>query len=115
MIDREAPNFLRLPKWAQQEIIRLETDVAWWKANATPEIEGSNTGVRHGYDAVQALGDSPRIEFKLGPSWFDTIEANVVRYGGKEVVRLSTGGGAPIMIFPSASNSIYVAKGSARD
>jgi hypothetical protein len=108
--DREDPKFLRLPKWAQQRITTLESDVEWWTKKATAGPENSNTFVRHGFDDWTPLGQFPRIEFRLSERPMDNIEVTLVRYDNAETLRISTGGGDPIIVLPSASNSIYVRK-----
>lgn len=106
------PSFDRLPKWAQSRIEVLERDVEWWTEKATAGPENSDTFVRQAYDKVQPLGDSPRIEYRFSEKAMDSIEAHLVIYDGKPALRISSNGGDPIIVTPSASNSIYVRKES---
>lgn len=95
----------KLPKWAQQEIDRLERNVEYWKARATAGPNNSNTFVRNSHhDDDTPLGAGPIVRFFPGPGrgWADVVEVNIVG----DQVRVC--GGDLLGIFPSSSNSFTV-------
>lgn len=93
-----------LPKWAQMEITRLESDVEYWKMKATAGPEDSNTFLEYGMDNTP-LGDSPHVVFRTGAAASNmddiTIHINAER-------QLQIHGNRPISIQPVASNLVYV-------
>lgn len=96
---KKAERIAKLPQWVQRELRRLERDVEDWKTQATAGPEDSNTFIqRFGNDTP--LGDSPRVQFRLGEGWHQSIE---VRVEGDHVI---VHGGSGLLVEPRAANSI---------
>lgn len=98
---------LRLPKWAQQELSRLERDLEHFQAKLREGPEDSNTFADPYGDAPRPLGASPVIEFRVGNGRFRVaVEADRGVFG-----RISVNGDQPVSIKPGASNSFEVELG----
>ncbi len=98
--------FERLPKWAQQEITRLNANVEYWKARATVGPENSDTFLDPYGDPPTPLGKRPVVEFHLGPDRFnDRIRVNVEAGGRGE---LYVAGGTTLKITPWATNVVKI-------
>ncbi len=97
----------KLPKWAQDELTRLESDVARWKAKYEAGPADSDT-FADDYLSRRPLGTGERIVFviepgKVGHSIERRIDARLV---GRE---LEVHGYADsLAIIPSASNHVKV-------
>jgi len=92
----------RLPKWAQDEFLRLQYNEVYWKKKATAGPEDSNTFIQH-YPENRPLGDSPRIVYRWGDQ-----EVMVCIMDGH--LRVEAQHGA-LHVIPSASNSIRLRVG----
>lgn len=101
--------FLKLPKWAQGEIRRLNSNVEWWKAKATVGPEDSDTFLgSYLEDDNKPLGKGQRVVFMLDNE--NVIEAKNI--DGKFVeVRASGRGSESINAQPHASNVLKIAAG----
>jgi len=91
-----------LPKWARQEIDRLERDLAYNKAKLAEGPEDSDTFADEYSDAPRPLGRGPTITFKWGGKWGEKIEARLD--GETLIVR----GGTQIDVHPVAGNVVEI-------
>ena len=93
----------RLPKWAQAELLRLESDVDYWKARASAGPEDSDTFI-HQWEHPTPLGHGPVIRFQLtGDDQFrDGIQ---VRRSGDAIL---VHGGDTLQVEPQASNALKI-------
>lgn len=96
----------RLPKWAQQELYRLERDLESAYARLAEGPENSNTFADPYAKAPRALGDSPMIEFRFGTKWGEKFQVRL------EDDHLVISGGSSLAIHPRSSNGINVAVAS---
>ena len=92
----------KLPKWAQQELQRLEQDLAHAEEKLAAGPEDSNTFADPYADAARPLGRDTTVEFRFGP---ETSEKIQVRIDGD---KLYVYGGDSLAIAPRSSNAIYV-------
>lgn len=93
----------KLPKWAQREIDRLESDVRHYRARLAAGPEDSDTFADPYSDgARRPLGKGTLIEFTFGPGWADKIQASL----DGDTLRIR--GGSGLAVYPSASNSINI-------
>lgn len=90
----------KLPKWAQNEIERLQhnLDSAHKRLAAGPE--DSDTFADPYYDTPRPLGCGTAIEFRVGPDWNQKFQARLI--GEK----LQIHGGDTIVVLPHASNVV---------
>jgi hypothetical protein len=95
-----------LPKWAQNEIARLESDVEHWKVKATAGPANSDTFVTN-YKADKPLGSSPQIKFQVGENNHQCIEAKIVN--GE--LRVSAPWGGSLLVVPNCSNVVSLRLG----
>ena len=96
----------KLPKWAQQELRRLEADLRDAHARLGAGPDDSDTFADPYADAPRPLGKGTTVEFRTGPNRFgDRVLVSV----GKDRVRIH--GGDSLHIYPSASNVIEVKPG----
>lgn len=91
-----------LPKWAQNEISRLERDLAYERDKLAQGPENSNTFAEPYATTPRPLGENPNIEFRLGDKWGDKINVRI------EGDKLQILGGSRITIFPESSNTFSV-------
>ena len=94
----------KLPKWAQQEISRLERDLAYARAKLAAGPEDSNTFAEPYGAAPRPLGTGTLIRFQLGDpeDWGGYIDAHI------EGDRLVVHSGHSLSVKPWASNVIHV-------
>ena len=99
----EQRDISKLPKWAQAELLRLESDVDYWKARATEGPEDSDTFI-HSYLDPTPIGKGPIVRFQLtGDDQFrDAIQ---VRRDGDAIY---VSGGDTLQVEPRASNVVKV-------
>ena len=92
----------KLPKWAQQEIDRLERDLvsAYEKLSIGPQ--DSNTFADIYSSAPRPLGKSPNIDFVFGEKWSQKFQARL------EGDTLRVSGGNSIAVFPQSSNVVSI-------
>lgn len=58
----------KLPRWAQQEIRRLQAHVEWWKSKALAgEDQPTNTWYEAAHNERRYLEDGARVLFRLRP------------------------------------------------
>lgn len=94
----------KLPKWAQQEIERLQHDLEWAKGKLTAGPEDSDT-FANPYSDATPLGKGTIIAFHTDEkgSYFNVR----MRENGELDIHYSPRGGAQaIGVVPSASNSV---------
>lgn len=102
IIDR----FERLPKWAQQEIERLQRSVEWWQQQASVGPEDSTVFAEPHSDAPRPLGTDPVVRFQnpLDPqSMLDVMRMKP----GSAVLEIRSNQGA-IEVSPQSGNVIRV-------
>lgn len=105
MTDRESlkdARYERLPKWAQQEIVRLERDLAYAKARLADDPGNSRVFADPYSDPPRPLGYDTAIDFRFGEAWSERITVRIDRGG------LKLHGGSTLLITPDASNVIHV-------
>jgi hypothetical protein len=98
----------KLPKWAREEIerlqnrvSRLEDDLTTALGNVTPETRVCVRGL--GPNPSRPLDDHATVQFKVGPGPMDMIEMSF-NYDHPRGVNIRSG--LSLHILPSASNSI---------
>lgn len=92
-----------LPKWAQQEIGRLERDLESARAKLRVGPEDSDTFADATLsELARPLGKGARIEFRFGDSWHERITAYI------EDRRLVVHGGSVLAVFPRSSNGVEI-------
>ena len=106
-------NIESLPKWAQQEISRLNANVEYWKRLALPVTVGeSNTKViTYGVEGDISLPNSSKVRFIMEGmgNGRDYIEAYVHTSDiDGEPSTLMVYGGDSLSIIPRASNSVDI-------
>jgi hypothetical protein len=92
-----------LPKWAQQELHRLERDLESWRSRATAGPEDSDTflwGGGIGGEHDKPLGRRAQILFRFGKRWHDEFQ---VQLKGEE---LWINGGDGLAVLPHSSNVV---------
>lgn len=92
----------RLPKWAQQELQRLERDLAYAKARLAQGPEDSRVIADPYSDPPRPLGSDTSIDFRFGDGWSDRINVRIDD-GGIRVM-----GGSRLVVTPEASNVIRI-------
>lgn len=96
------PNDLtKLPKWAQQEIDRLQRNVEHWKAKATAGPDTSDTWIEH-HAGRTPLGTNVHVVFTL-PGGHE-----LMAYREGHELRVSGDGHNAIAVVPQASNVVKV-------
>jgi hypothetical protein len=98
----------RLPKWARDEIRRLESNLeqAYAKLNTGPE--DSNT-VADAYSPTRRpLGKDASIEFSLGPEHWNKVTCRIDRYGDGQGDFLYIMGGHMVTIEPQSGNTFRI-------
>ena len=99
----------KLPKWAQQEITRLERSVEHWKAVASVGPEDSTVFADAFSAAPRPLGEDPVIQFnKCGMGLADIRIARAAV--GSNVLEISTTEGT-LEVSPQSGNVIRVRAG----
>lgn len=93
-------NFDNLPKWAKQEIARLERDVEHYKETLRVGPEDSNTFANPYSGAPTPLGKDTIILFQA--------PAGDIRVRLDERGRLEIHGGSGIAIHPRATNTVSI-------
>lgn len=96
----------KLPKWAQQELARLEQSVEYWQGLAVVGPEGSDTFVRQGWtreagQLLKPLGDSPSI-------LFDTQSGRIEARVQDDYLQVASYGAGWLQIRPQSSNVVRV-------
>lgn len=92
----------RLPKWAKQELTRLERDLAYAKERLAEGDEDSRVFADPYSDTPRPLGHDTSIEFVLGPKWGDKINVRIDGHG------IKVAGGNRLAVIPNASNVVYI-------
>lgn len=94
----------KLPKWARQEIERLERDLANANAKLSAGPEDSDTFAdAYSRQAQRPLGKGTVVEFRFGEHWGQKFRARL------EDGRLKVSGGNSIAVHPRASNVVEIA------
>lgn len=103
----KARDITKLPQWAQQQISRLESDVAYWKAKWDRADSGdTNTWIWNGMpEDDMPLPPDSRIRFQLHESRDGDVTV-MVRDG-----KLEINGGRRMKVLPMSSNLIEVEVG----
>ena len=97
----------KLPKWAQQEIKRLNQDLAYYRSKLQVGPDDSNTFADPYSDARRPLGHDTTIEFVLTNG--HKIRARLDRNSVNGLYdRLYVSGDDGIAVFPNASNSVEI-------
>jgi hypothetical protein len=113
-VEETEPRFAKLPKWAQQEIVRLERDVQHHErrlaevSGETSEpsnVEVNARGIQPGRRFLPS-GDS--VRFWLDPDSDGRARryVDVAVIGGE--VRVMTSGYGNMLVVPQASNVVYI-------
>ena len=107
---QKAERIAKLPKWARQEIERLEKNVAHYVAQLTAGDGDSDTFANPYSTAKRPLGRGTTIEFVLGQDRFGRDKRIRVRTETRHdgTVVLDVSGGYGIVVLPRASNSIEI-------
>lgn len=92
----------KLPKWAQQELGRLERDLEHAQARLAEGPENSNTFADPYADSPRPLGEGTLIEYRFGESWGEKFS---VRLEGDKLYVM---GGSTLSIYPQSSNTFRV-------
>lgn len=104
MTPSDERKFERLPKWAQQEIRRLEADLKYYKEKmmAGPE---SNTFADPYSGAPRPLGTDPTILFVLGEDRREELRCRIdTDHKGR--AWLEVNGGDSLIVQPQAGNAV---------
>lgn len=94
--------FERLPKWAQQEIERLERDLAYAKERLAEGDSESRVFADPYADPPRPLGYDTAVEFRFGDHWSDKIHIRIDGDGLKVM------GGSRLSITPEAANVVRI-------
>lgn len=98
-----AYDLTKLPKWAQNEIDRLQRNVEHWKAQALAGPETSDTWIEHHAGRGRTpLGEGVHVVFTLPGGH----ELQVYREGHQ--LRIAGDGHSAIAAVPQASNVLWV-------
>ena len=103
---KQGGDVTRLPKWAQAEITRLKSDVAYLRSRLMEGPENSTVVAEPYSDSPRFLGEDPVIEFKgigMQPS---SIRIKRLQLGSNVLV-ISTDDNA-IEVSPQSGNVIRV-------
>ena len=97
----------KLPKWAQDEISRLERDLAYWQERASIGPDESNTFAHPYSEFPTPLGMDAQIEFRSrGPGPGKKLRVMLDSHGDLDV-----NGDDSIMIFPYSGNGVKIRLG----
>lgn len=91
----------KLPKWAQQELTRLERNLEHAKSKLAQGPENSRVFADPYSDTPRPLGDA-HIEFRVGPGIGQKFS---VRIEGTDLYVMGSDG---LAVFPEASNVVRV-------
>lgn len=94
--------FARLPKWAKNEIERLNANIEYYKKQVQ-EIKGekdTNVFIVEGL-TKRPLPKNSHIEFRLGKNWSDKVDINIE----EDCIQIYLD---DVIVIPSASNHLYL-------
>ena len=97
----------KLPKWAQQEIERLERDVEHFQATLSVGPDDSNTFADPYSSAPRPLGHGTTIEFVMTDGTRIRVRAERNSVSGA-YDRIDVNGGDTIAVLPRAANSVEI-------
>lgn len=93
----------KLPVWAQRKIEVLQRDISYLNSKLAAGPENSNTFADPYSSAPRPLGDSPTVEFVVGP---DKLRDRIrVRVEGDEI---DVNGSTIMTVRPRAGNSVRI-------
>lgn len=100
--------FNRLPKWAQQEIGRLNADIDYWKTKANVDNDTTRIFVDRMQNDHTFIDEREQVSFGSAEGWHNRITVRLDCDVDNQMHGILVTGGATLKVIPWSSNMLKI-------